>query len=76
MNLSNIQNENSLYNFIIIIKSVNSIFANLYKIALKRNIYKNINILSIFNLIKSFQNYLQINKIVFKTLSYTAFIIL
>ena len=76
MNLSNIQNENSLYNFIIIIKSINSIFVNLYKIALKRNIYKNINILSIFNLIKSFQNYLQINKIVFKTLSYTAFIIL
>ncbi len=58
MNLFNIQNKNSLYNFIIIIKSVNSIFADLYKITLKRDIYKNINILLIFDLIKLFQNYL------------------
>ncbi len=41
-----------------IIKSVNSIFINLYKIILKRDIYKNIIILLIFNLIKLFQNYL------------------
>ncbi len=59
-----------------IIKSVNFIFADLYKIVLKRDIYKNIDISLIFNLIELFQNYLQINKIVFKTLSYTAFIIL
>ncbi len=58
MNLFNIQNKNSLYDFIIIIKSINFIFINLYKIALKRNIYKNINILLIFNLIKLFQNHL------------------
>ncbi len=58
MNLSNIQNENSLYNFITIIKSVNSIFAGLYEIALKRDIYKNIDILLIFDLIKLFQNHL------------------
>ena len=76
MNLSNIQNENSLYNFIMIIKSVNSIFINLYKITLKRNIYRNINILLIFDLIKLFQNYLQINKIISKTFSYIAFTIL
>ncbi len=37
-----------------IIKSVNSIFINLYKIALERDIYKNINILLIFKLIKLF----------------------
>ncbi len=59
-----------------IIKSVNSIFVSLYKIALERDIYRNINILLIFDLIKLFQNHLQINKIIFKTLSYIAFIIL
>ncbi len=57
MDLLNIQNKNSLYNFITIIKSVNFIFADLYKIALKRNIYRNINILLIFDLIKLFRNY-------------------
>ncbi len=57
INLFNIQNKNSLYNFIIIIKSVNFIFANLYKITLKRDIYRNINILLIFDLIKLFQNH-------------------
>ena len=54
MNLSDIQNKNFLYNFIMIIKSIDSIFADLYKIALKRDIYKNINISLIFNLIKLF----------------------
>ncbi len=58
INLFNIQNKNSLYNFITIIKSVNSIFVNLYKITLKRNIYRNIDILLIFDLIKLFQNHL------------------
>ncbi len=59
-----------------IIKSVDSIFADLYEIVLERNIYRNINILLIFDLIKLFQNYLQINKIISKTFSYIAFTIL
>ena len=58
MALSEIQNENSFYDFITAIKDIDSIFTDSYKMTLKEKISRNINILSIFNLIKIFRNHI------------------
>ena len=76
INLLKIQNEYFLYNLIRVIKKVDLIFTSFYELYLKKKIRKKINILILFNLIKLFQNYIQINRIEFKTSSYKAFITL
>jgi len=76
VNLSEIQNEYSLYNLIRAIKRVNLIFASFYKLYLEKKIKKKANILILFNLIKSFRNHIRINRTESKALSHTAFAIL
>ncbi len=51
-------------------------FISFYKLYLKKKIRKKINIPILFNLIKLFQNHIQINRVKSKALSHTTFIIL
>ncbi len=70
--LPEVQNENPLYNFITAIKDIDPIFAGSYEVALEKDIHRNIDIPSIFDLIETFRNHIQIDKAVSRS-SHSAF---
>jgi len=76
VNLSEIQNEYSLYDLIRVIKGVNLMFTSFYELYLKKKIRKRANIPILFDLIESFRNHIRINRAEFKAPSYTAFVTL